>query len=786
MGLVYIRLTRLLHYYIFTLNHGARKGAQSILMKTYLPVKVLLLSVCSFVLYQTIDAQVVLQTGKSYVNITKGLNGGTIEPGDTLEIRATISVENGQITRVHYVDTIPVNTTYIPESLKLLTNEGLVFKSYSDASGDDPAYFDPAGHLRINIGSTYNNNDPSNVDLGGLCTNAGPWTLPNGGKIVSNQGRPTFYGSTCIISASYRIRVNTGLAYGTMIALHGGSFYYRNAGSNTDKACNAYTVALQQNLGLCPNSIGANAVIENGGTFGSGNTQNRSTSAIVPGYNFLTVGTGTPNDGNYSIVNNLSPAGATNPALPKPDGSGRRVFTVWDIMGDHTGATNPAAGNNPVAPGDNGGYFVAINASYANSNAIQQTVGGLCPNTYYEFSAWFKNICELCACDSTGQGATSGSFSGPDQSGVNPNLTFTVDDIDYYTTGTMKYTGQWIKKGFIIRTGPSQTTFTITIRNNAAGGGGNDWALDDVTLATCMPNLTMNPSPSFQTCVGQAVDMSALVRCFFPSYTFWRWEMSTDNGVNWTNTGVSGTGSPVLNSGEYEYIAAYPTFLANSSVNNNRYRLRIASTPTNLTDEGCSYAASTLIQLLTAGCDLLASDFKSFTGQLANDLTGLQWTVVNEAPGTIYDIESSEDKVNFSKIGTVTSTTSGTAVYHFTDPKPVGNARYYRIRLNNASTHKNSRIVMVSRDAQPFALQSVINPFKDQITAELTSPEDAQVIVKLLDAYGREVRHSTVTISKGLNTLTLSKLESLPAGAYILQVQHKDRLLTTKLIKSVR
>lgn len=748
-------------------------------MKIYLPVKFLLLIMCSFVLLSKADAQATVQTGKSYVNITKGLNGGTIEPGDTLEIRATIAVSGGQISLAHYVDSIPANTTYIPGSLKLLTNEGLVFKPYTDGAGDDPAYYDPAGYLRINMGSTYNNGGP--VNLGGNCSSTLPWSLPDGGVIQSNNGRPSFYGSTCIMSASYRIVVSTALSYGSVIDMYGGAFYFQNNGTNTVNPCNAYEIALKEDIGLCPNSIGANAIIENGGTFGSGNTQHRSTSAIVPGYNFVSLGSGSPNDGNYTIVNNLSPTGATNSGLPKPDGN--RVFNVWDIIGDHTGAINPATGNDPVAPGDNGGYFVAINASYANNNAIQQTVGGLCPNTYYEFSAWFKNICAYCACDSTGQGALSGSFTGPDQSGVNPNLTFTVDGIDYYTTGSLKYSGQWVKKGFVYRTGPSQTSFTITIRNNAAGGGGNDWGIDDVTLATCTPNLTMNPSPSFDVCYGQSVDMSALVRCYFPNYIYWQWEKSNDNGASWGPTGINGTGTPVLNGGEYEYVAGYPTFLADSNVNNAQYRLRIASIPASLTDVSCSYAATTTVHLTSASCNILASDIRSFTGKLFNELASLQWTVVNETPGTVYDIESSEDKVHFKKTGTLTSNASGTVTYHFTDPVALTSNRYYRIRLTNGISYKYSKVIVVGKDIQEFTLQSVVNPFYDKISIELITPSNAPFTVSLLDAYGRIIRRATIAASKGLNTLSIPRLESLLPGAYVVQIRQGDRILTTKLIK---
>jgi len=37
-------------------------------------------------------AQLKIDYGKSYVNVTKGATGGTIEPGDILEVRATFVV----------------------------------------------------------------------------------------------------------------------------------------------------------------------------------------------------------------------------------------------------------------------------------------------------------------------------------------------------------------------------------------------------------------------------------------------------------------------------------------------------------------------------------------------------------------------------------------------------------------------------------------------------------------------------------------------------------------------
>ena len=65
-------------------------------MKTYKP-NFTLLRIIYTLLIATICAdpavaQLKIDYGKSYVNLTKGATGGTIEPGDILEVRATFVV----------------------------------------------------------------------------------------------------------------------------------------------------------------------------------------------------------------------------------------------------------------------------------------------------------------------------------------------------------------------------------------------------------------------------------------------------------------------------------------------------------------------------------------------------------------------------------------------------------------------------------------------------------------------------------------------------------------------
>ena len=98
----------------------------------------------------------------------------------------------------------------------------------------------------------------------------------------------------------------------------------------------------------------------------------------------------------------------------------------------------------------------------------------------------------------------------------------------------MKHTGQWVQKGFTYLTGPTQTTMVISIRNNAPGGGGNDWAIDDVGVSSCIPSMTLTPNKPDTLCQGADDTVRFKVSAFFNNYTQWRLEKSINNGVTWT------------------------------------------------------------------------------------------------------------------------------------------------------------------------------------------------------------------------------------------------------------
>lgn len=599
--------------------------------------------------------------------------------------------------------------------------------------------------------------------------------------------------------ASFRVLVTA--AYGSTINIGGGSMTYKARLT----ALQTFTfptdiLMVYPNYGICSNTVGANSLgTEFNGTFGSGKPRNRGTSANVPpGYTYSVFTNNMPNDYYYGVANNTSTDNAytTLNTWPKPDGSvpTHRVFQLWDIIGDHTGAASPTLGN-PAADtvaNPNAGYMLIINAAYRIDSAFQHTITGLCPNTYYEISCWLRNICSMCGCDSNGKGAPGGAGyipTGPgDSSGVSPNLTFSVDNISYYTTGNIHYTSTWVKKGFTFLTGPAQTSFTMKFFNNAPGGGGNDWALDDISVATCSPDLTLLPSDNPMICTGNIVDMSCIVKSFFNNYTYYKWQKSTDNGTTWINDGsAGGPATPTWSGTDWQYTVLHPTLVATMPDSGTKYRLVIATTLSNLNDASCAFSQSTVITLSVLSCGPpLSTELLSFTGKEANGKSQLNWTTSKEDEPLHYIVEKSFDAENFNAIASINSYNDGENInlYSFTDPDTVQRAVYYRLRIaDDQNQNKYSRVIQLNGKMNDAILTNLINPFDQKLQFDLYSSFNGRAAVELINLQGTVMKQIEFNLNTGMNNLSVNNTGGLPAGVYILRVESNNNIVQRKIVK---
>lgn len=142
-------------------------------------------------------------------------------------------------------------------------------------------------------------------------------------------------------------------------------------------------------------------------------------------------------------------------------------------------------------PGDNRGRMMLVNASYEPGTFFMHRITNLKPATTYEVAAWMMNVC-------------SGNWGCTPHP---PVISFTVISTSGMRLGKFR-TGQiWPGKGASwqryyaqFTMPPNETSITLKMDNEAEGGCGNDFVLDDITLRECriieppkpIPTTTLN------------------------------------------------------------------------------------------------------------------------------------------------------------------------------------------------------------------------------------------------------------------------------------------------------
>jgi gliding motility-associated-like protein len=263
-----------------------------------------------------------------------------------------------------------------------------------------------------------------------------------------------------------------------------------------------------------------------------------------------------PQDGSYTIATNLTAGNNTHP------------YTWYNVPHDHTG--------------NNNGYMMIVNASYAPSVFFTQTASGLCPNTKYYFSAWILNLMI--------PGPITASYSHPD-------ITFSIETTDGVVQQTIN-TGpipaspfnigstNWIQYGAFVTTPANATTLVVKMTNNAPGGNGNDFVLDDITFRACGPIIlsgigSVTGGSTAAICQGSPATFNLQASVVGDNNPVYQWQSSYNNG-NWDD--ISG--------GNADALAV--NFTNTNQAGTYQYRMGVANGSA-ITDAGCRVYSSPVI-----------------------------------------------------------------------------------------------------------------------------------------------------------------------------------------------
>jgi len=305
---------------------------------------------------------------------------------------------------------------------------------------------------------------------------------------------------------------------------------------------------LQTVAQTCTGSLGDPVINQ---TFGAGPNPGPALSSDITNMNYVT--SNCPNDGEYTIAHSLAGADNCHP------------YTWFNVPYDHTGNPN--------------GYMMIVNASYDPSIFFTQKATGLCPNTTYEFSAYILNLL-----------IPSLLTVGNSQ----PNITFSIQTtsgkiLATYNTGTIPPTSYsqgptWVQYGTFFTTPANATDVVVVMTNNAPGGNGNDFILDDITFRACGPIIqegfgsTAGPV-SKSICEGSNVSYTLKTQVIGNNVPAFQWQQSSTSAP-WTDIAGATADSLQIN-------------FVNAAANTYQYRLGV-SNGSGITDVGCRVYSSPL------------------------------------------------------------------------------------------------------------------------------------------------------------------------------------------------
>ena len=208
----------------------------------------------------------------------------------------------------------------------------------------------------------------------------------------------------------------------------------------------------------------------------------------------------------------------------------------------------------------------------------------------------------------------------------------------------------------------------------------------------------------------------------------------------------------------YQSIEENPSIpITDAAAQSGEYSLTIIDA------NGCTFDDS--FDITAINCFILPIELLSFDANKNQDEVLLNWVTANEINNDYFDIQRSDDGVNFTSIGTVKGAGSvqSESTYSFTDKVPNRN-NYYRLMqvdFDGKNYFSELRYVAFEED-QLGSFTAYPNPFSNSISLTVV---DGIYSVKIYSVTGELKVNSTFTAGDQISTSQLN------IGTYIIKVE---------------
>lgn len=177
----------------------------------------------------------------------------------------------------------------------------------------------------------------------------------------------------------------------------------------------------------------------------------------------------------------------------------------------------------------------------------------------------------------------------------------------------------------------------------------------------------------------------------------------------------------------------------------------------------------------------------ALTATYNNGVTNLSWGTEQESNTGYFVVEHSTDGVHFSPLANIMAAgySNHTLAYKFVDNKTKAGQNFYRIKaMDKDGSYQYSNIASVNVKLKGLFVTGVYpSPFSDKVNISVSSENNSNATVTLLDYTGKKIASKNAVISKGVTVISLDNLGSLSGGIYMVRVQAGDVTLVQKVVK---
>ncbi len=184
---------------------------------------------------------------------------------------------------------------------------------------------------------------------------------------------------------------------------------------------------------------------------------------------------------------------------------------------------------------------------------------------------------------------------------------------------------------------------------------------------------------------------------------------------------------------------------------------------------------------------VLANESFDLNGTYQDNTAFLGWTILTAEKINYFELERSTDNISFIRVGVLNKTVSTNAPQSFSlkdDVSKVANdVVYYRVKaVAVTGSYSYSNIVALRKPLMHIPLTLMPNPAGPEIALSFYSETAEEVTIRMIDNHGKVMFTEKKKIVKGNNTVRFSNLARFPNGAYSMQVQVNNGVLSQQFI----